>query len=158
MQTQTRIVIENVLPQLDHGHFAIKRIVGQKVQVTADVFTDGHDVIACCVRYKHEKDKKWQEIRMNPTDNDAWNAEFKVEKQGSYAYFVEGWIDYALNWQHGTTRKIQDKQHVKSELLEGAEYINGVLKLADATEREVSECLSFCTPSSHMPATRRSNQ
>ncbi|MBC7605440.1 MAG: alpha-1,4-glucan--maltose-1-phosphate maltosyltransferase [Burkholderiales bacterium] len=136
MQNQTRIVIENVLPQLDHGHFAIKRIVGQKVQVTADVFTDGHDVIACCVRYKHEKDKKWQEIRMNPTNNDAWTAEFKVEKQGFYAYFVEGWVDYALNWQHGTARKIQDKQHVKSELLEGAEYINGVLKLADATERE----------------------
>lgn len=57
MQQQTRIVIENVLPQLDGGAFAIKRIIGQKVDVTADVFSDGHDVIECQVKYKHEKDK-----------------------------------------------------------------------------------------------------
>jgi starch synthase (maltosyl-transferring) len=62
MQHQTRIVIENVLPQLDGGAFAIKRIIGQKVVVTADVFSDGHDVIECQVKYKHEKDKKWQQV------------------------------------------------------------------------------------------------
>ena len=76
MQQQTRIVIENVLPQLDGGAFAIKRIIGQKVDVTADVFSDGHDVIECQVKYKHEKDKKWQQARMRPTENDAWTAEF----------------------------------------------------------------------------------
>ena len=135
MQHQTRIVIENVLPQLDGGAFAIKRIVDQKVVVTADVFSDGHDVIECQVKYKHENDKKWQEVRMRPTENDAWTAEFKVEKQGTYTYFVEGWVDYALNWQHGTERKIQDNQHVKSELLEGAEYVKVVQKLADVDEK-----------------------
>ncbi|WP_298221693.1 alpha-1,4-glucan--maltose-1-phosphate maltosyltransferase [Flavobacterium sp.] len=136
MQRQTRIVIENVLPQLDGGAFAIKRIINQKVTVTADVFSDGHDVIECQVQYKHEKDKKWQQVRMRPTENDAWTAEFIVDKQGTYTYFVEGWVDYALNWQHGTERKIQDNQHVKSELLEGAEYVKAVQKLADATEKE----------------------
>lgn len=38
MQNQTRIVIENVNPQLDSGAFFIKRIIGQKVIVTANVF------------------------------------------------------------------------------------------------------------------------
>jgi len=136
MQNQTRIVIENLAPQLDGGAFAIKRILGQKVVVTADVFSDGHDVIECRVQYKHEKDKKWSEIRMAPTTNDAWIAEFQVEKQGSYTYYVEGWVDYALNWQHGTERKIQDNQHVKSELLEGAEYVKAVQKHANASEKE----------------------
>ena len=59
MQNQTRIIIENVLPQLDGGVFAIKRIVGQKVRVTASVFSDGHDVIQCAVKFKHQSDKKW---------------------------------------------------------------------------------------------------
>ena len=135
MLNQTRIVIENVLPQIDGGAFSIKRIVGQKVTVTADVFSDGHDVIECQVKYKHEAAKKWQEVRMRPTENDAWTAEFKVEKQGIYTYFVEGWVDYALNWQHGTERKIQDNQKVKSELLEGAEYVKAVQKFADADEK-----------------------
>jgi starch synthase (maltosyl-transferring) len=134
MQNQTRIVIENVQPQLDSGAFYIKRIVGQKVVVTADVFSDGHDVVECCVRYKHENDKSWAEVRMTPTSNDEWTAEFQVDKQGHYTYFVEGWIDYALNWQHGTGRKIDDNQHVRSELLEGAEYVNAILKSADKTE------------------------
>ena len=133
---QTRIVIENVMPQLDGGAHFIKRIVGQTIHLTADVFSDGHDVIECCIKYKHESEKKWQEVRMWPTHNDEWNGSFKVEKQGFYSYFVEGWVDYALNWQHGTERKIQDHQYVKSELLEGAEYIEAIVKKVDASEKD----------------------
>ena len=142
MQNQTRIVIENVLPQIDCGAYFIKRIVGQKVKVSADVFSDGHDIVECCVKFKHESDNKWQEVRMIPLANDEWIASFKVEKQGLYSYFVEGWVDYALNWQHGTERKIQDNQYVKSELLEGAEYVNAVLKFANDSEKEYLERIS----------------
>lgn len=135
MQNQTRIIIESVKPQLDGGSFFIKRIVNQTVKVSAHVFADGHDVVECCVKFKHEKDKKWSEVRMNPTENDEWEAEFTVEKQGFYSYFIEGWVDYALNWQHGTERKIKDNQHVKSELLEGAEYCQAILKEVTKEEK-----------------------
>lgn len=143
MQNQTRIIIENVSPQLDCGSNAIKRIVGQKVIVTAAVFSDGHDVIECCVKYKHEEDENWDEVRMIPTFNDEWIAEFKVEKQGFYSYFVEGWVDYALNWQHGTERKIQDNQYVKSELLEGVEYVRAILNQVDASENNYLNTLAY---------------
>jgi starch synthase (maltosyl-transferring) len=142
MQNQTRIVIENLSPQIDCGAYFIKRIVGQTVTVAADVFSDGHDIIECCVKFKHETDKNWQEVRMIPKENEQWTATFKVEKQGLYSYFVEGWVDYALNWQHGTERKIQDNQYVKSELLEGAEYVKAVLKFADDSEKEYLEKLA----------------
>lgn len=135
MQNQTRIIIESVKPQLDGGSFFIKRIINQTVNVSAHVFADGHDVVECCVKFKHEKDKKWSEVRMNPTENDEWEAEFTVEKQGFYSYFIEGWVDYALNWQHGTERKIKDNQHVKSELLEGAEYCQAILKEVTKEEK-----------------------
>jgi starch synthase (maltosyl-transferring) len=149
MQNQTRIVIENVMPQLDGGINPIKRIVNQNVNVKADVFSDGHDVIECCVKFKHEKDKKWQEVRMTPSVNDEWHASFKVEKQGLYSYFVEGWVDYALNWQHGTERKIQDNQYVKSELLEGAEYVRAILDLADTNEKEYLNTLAYYFTTEH---------
>jgi starch synthase (maltosyl-transferring) len=136
MQNQTRIIIENVTPQLDGGVFAIKRIIGQKVQVNADVFSDGHDVIQSAVKFKHELEKKWHEVRMSPLENDEWQCEFKVDKQGTYTYFVEGWVDYALNWQHGIERKIFDGQEVKSELLEGAEYVKEILNLATKDEKK----------------------
>lgn len=136
MQNQTRIVIENLSPQIDCGAYFIKRIVGQTINVSADVFSDGHDIIECCVKFKHESDENWQEVRMVPRENEQWTATFKVEKQGLYSYFVEGWVDYALNWQHGTERKIQDNQYVKSELLEGAEYVNSIMNLANDSEKE----------------------
>jgi starch synthase (maltosyl-transferring) len=135
MQNQTRIIIENVKPQLDGGAFYIKRIVNQNVLVSANVFSDGHDVIACCVKFKHDLEKKWSEVRMSPTENDEWSVDFKVTKQGVYYYFIEGWVDYALNWQHGTERKIKDNQHVKSELLEGAEYCLAILKEVSKEEK-----------------------
>ena len=142
MQKQTRIVIENVLPQIDSGAYFIKRVVGQTIVVTADVFSDGHDVIQCCVKYKHESETDWQEVRMKPSGNDAWRAEFLVNVQGYYTYFVEGWVDYALNWQHGTGRKIEDNQFIKSELLEGVEYLNDILCFAAPEERKYLELLA----------------
>ena len=141
MQNQTRIVIENVLPQLDNGTFFIKRIVGQKVNVSADVLADGHDVMEAVVQFKHEKDKKWNEVRMNKQPNDVFDATFQVEKQGYYSYFVEGWIDYALNWQYGIGKKIQDNQHVKSELLEGVEYLKPLLKRVSSSDKKYLEAL-----------------
>ena len=143
MQNQTRIIIENVMPQLDGGAFPIKRIVGQTVSVTAAVFADGHDVVEACVKYKHENEKKWKEVRMTPSVNDEWFAEFKVEKQGNYNYFVEAWVDYALNWQHGTDRKIQDNQYVKSELLEGAEYVRAVREWTTSSESDYLNHLDY---------------
>ncbi|HAH55730.1 MAG TPA: alpha-1,4-glucan--maltose-1-phosphate maltosyltransferase, partial [Flavobacterium sp.] len=143
MQNQTRIVIENIKPQLDCGVNPIKRIENQNVNVSADVFSDGHDVIQCCVKFKHEKDKNWQEVRMNSVGNESWNASFKVEKQGFYNYFVEGWVDYALNWQHGILRKIQDNQYVKSELLEGADYVRAILDEVDSNEKDYLNTLVY---------------
>ena len=136
MQNQTRVIIENVKPQLDNGAFFIKRIIGQSVTVTADILSDGHDVMEAVVLFQHEKDKKASEIRMNALPNDAFEATFTVEKQGFYSYKVESWIDYALNWQYGITKKINDNQHVKSELLEGVEYIKPLLSKVSASDKK----------------------
>ncbi len=134
MQNQRRVVIDFVSPQINNGDFYIKRVVNEIVD--AHILADGHDVIGASVMYKHEKAKVWKEVRMQPTFNDEWQASFVVEKQGFYTYKVEGWIDYALNWQHGIERKIDDNQHVNSELLEGVEFVKTVAKKATKTEKD----------------------
>ena len=133
---QSRVIIENVRPQLEGGAHAIKSIVGEYIPVTATVVGDGHDVIAASLRYKHQSEKKWSETRMQATGNDQWAAGFATDKQGAYQYKIEAWVDHALNWQHGIERKIDDKQHVNSELLEGAEYLTEVAKQANASEKK----------------------
>ena len=134
MLNQKRVVIENVLPQLDNGAFFIKRIVGQNVIVSADIISDGHDVMEAVIQFKHEKEKKWSETGMIAKPNDEFEATFQVKKQGYYSYFVEAWVDYALNWQYGIGKKIQDNQFVKSELLEGVDYIKPLLKKVAASD------------------------
>ena len=135
MQNQKRVVVDYVYPKINDGDFFIKRVVNEIITVDAHVLVDGHDVIASSVLYKHENDKNWQEVRMQHLVNDEWQASFTVEKQGYYTYKVEGWVDYALNWQHGIERKIDDNQHVKSELLEGIEFLK---KIKDKTEEKDS--------------------
>lgn len=126
MQDQRRVVIDYVSPSVNAGDFYIKRVVNEIVNVKTHVLADGHDVLAASVLYKHEREKNWRENRIYPTVNNEWEGLFTVEKQGFYSYKVEAWVDYALNWQHGIERKIADKQHVNSELLEGVAYLNEI--------------------------------
>ena len=42
---KSRVVIENVQPQIDQGLYPAKRTIGERVDVTADIFGDGHDHI-----------------------------------------------------------------------------------------------------------------
>ena len=83
-----RAVIENLTPQVDGGRFAVKRIVGDRVEVEADCFTDGHDVLACRLRFRRDDDRTWQESPMTALGNDRWRGEFTVDAIGRYRYTV----------------------------------------------------------------------
>ncbi len=56
MQTEDRrrIVIEHIEPEVDCGRFPIKRVEGEKVVVTADIFADGHDAVSARILYKKQ--------------------------------------------------------------------------------------------------------
>lgn len=141
MISQKRVVVDFVSPQINCGDHFIKRVLNEVVNVQANVVVDGHDIIAASVLYKHDGEKKWKEVRMQDVGNDEWKASFVVDKLGYYTYKVQGWVDHALNWQHGIERKIDDNQHVKSELLEGAELIKPLLKIVNNTEKAYLENL-----------------
>ncbi len=136
MQNQSRIVIENIKPQINSGSIYIKRVIDEFVNVSADVLADGHDVVQSSLCYKHEKEKSWSEIRMQPKFNDEYTSSFQTKKQGLYYYKIEGWIDYALSWQDEIKRKIDDFQHVSIELLKGVELITNILKKVSTEEKD----------------------
>jgi starch synthase (maltosyl-transferring) len=48
-----RVIVERVWPEIDGGRFPIKRSVGEQVTVSADIFADGHDLLAGVVKYRH---------------------------------------------------------------------------------------------------------
>ena len=65
------IVIEGVEPALDDGRWPVKRVVGDIVDVSANIFKEGHDVLQARVVYRRLP-KPWLEARMLPVANDRW--------------------------------------------------------------------------------------
>src|SRR5436305_1607578 len=78
LPTPSRVVVENVRPEIDAGRFPVKRTIGEPVEVTADVFADGHDVLAAVLRHRPARAASWSETRMEPLGNDRWAASFTV--------------------------------------------------------------------------------
>ena len=46
---ENRLAIEGVTPEIDGGRFAVKRVEGEDLTISVDVFSDGHDKIARAV-------------------------------------------------------------------------------------------------------------
>jgi starch synthase (maltosyl-transferring) len=120
-----RVVIEAVEPAVDGGRFPIKRVPGEAVQVSADIFADGHDVLRAVVRYRGPDARgvpadPWLEAPLEPIGNDRWQGTFIVDRVGEYEYVVEGWVDRFRSWRRDLEKKAQAGLDVASELLEGA--------------------------------------
>ena len=118
-----RVVVEGLTPQVDCGRFPVKRVVGDEVEVRADVFADGHDAVAAVVRFKHERERRWREARMRPLGNDRFAGTFPVERLGCYRYGVTGWIDRFGSWRGQLERRVAAGQDVRSELADGARLV-----------------------------------
>ena len=71
-----RVAISGVLPSVDDGRFAIKRIVGETIVVEADVFADGHDEVRAVLLTRRHGARQWNEQPMQFLGNDHWQAAF----------------------------------------------------------------------------------
>jgi starch synthase (maltosyl-transferring) len=117
---QSRVVIENVQPQVDGGLYPAKRTVGELVTVTADIFGDGHDHIRGHLYFKKEGASKWEIKELTPSYNDAWYASFPVNEKGTFVFTVKAWVDHFDTWYDGFKKKAAAKVEVTVELMEGA--------------------------------------
>ena len=70
------VVIENVAPTVDGGRYPVKREQGTIVEVSADVFHEGHDVLVAFLRHRESGQSQWRESPMRLVDNDRWAGAF----------------------------------------------------------------------------------
>jgi starch synthase (maltosyl-transferring) len=129
-----RVVIERIEPEIDGGRFAIKRTVGEAVDVTATIFADGHDVVAAAVRVGvPARAGEWPEtpMRLAAPGTDRWTARFDVADVGWHAYQIVAWIDRFLTWRRDVRVKAAARQEVSLELLEGALLLRDAAGRAD---------------------------
>ena len=98
-----RIYIEGVYPVVDGGRFPVKRTVGEEMEVWADIFRDGHAVLAADLLWRREGAEKWFRVPMALHDNDRWRGSFTPHRTGRYVYVIEAWTDVspvggAISW------------------------------------------------------------
>src|ERR1700704_3740087 len=64
-QPPSRIQIQAIEPIVDCGRYAVKRTVGDRVDVYATVFKDGHDTLAGAVRVRGPGERNWVEVALH---------------------------------------------------------------------------------------------
>lgn len=124
------IIIEKISPIIDGGNYPIKRVVGDKLTVTATVFRDGHGTIVVLLKYKEKNSQdEWHEVEIeliNP-GLDLWRGSFELKKNTRYLYTIEAFTDDYHSWLSDTIKKADAGQDVASELLEGEQYLKKTL-------------------------------
>src|SRR5438876_943345 len=117
----TRIQIQRVAPQIDCGRYAVKRTEGDRVEVAATVFRDGHEQLGAAIRYRRAGTTRWQEAPFEALGNDQWAGSFVVDRCGTWQYRIEAWVDRIASFQDELHRKVDAGQtDLASELADGA--------------------------------------
>lgn len=159
MIEQVRIVIENITPQVDGGRFSVKAVAGDTLEVSADIWKDGHDLLKAAVIWrKLDLDelrghhvpvepnltrKDWREapLRSEWALNDRWVGQVTFDDVGPYAVSVIAWTDAYGSWSEEVRKKRAANQDVSSELLEGLALAERVWSSAHGTDKRALNAL-----------------
>jgi starch synthase (maltosyl-transferring) len=129
--SHSRVVILAVRPEVDGGRYPVKRVVGDTVEVEADVVIDGHDIVRAALLHRPPGETAWREVEMTAAGNDVWRASFALTALGRHHYVVEAWVDRVASWRRGVDRKREAGADVRVELLEGQALETEVAKTPD---------------------------
>src|SRR5437868_15466020 len=93
------VVIENLQPLIEGGRYPIKRIVGEDLVVEADIFKDGHDVVAAVLKWRVLGKRQWRETPMAFVDNDRWRGVRTLCASAIYEFTIEAGGDRVFGWR-----------------------------------------------------------
>jgi starch synthase (maltosyl-transferring) len=99
------VVIENIEPSIDGGLYPVKRVVGQELKVSADIFKEGHDQMSVSLKWRKVGEPDWHWTPMKPTENDRWEATCHFIENAPHEYTIEAWEDAFKSWQVEYSKK-----------------------------------------------------
>jgi starch synthase (maltosyl-transferring) len=134
--TLRRVIIEGVKPEVDGGRFPIKRIVGERVTVEADIFADGHSMLSAVVCYRPARARAWHESSMQLVENDRWRGQFRVETLEPFVYTFQAWVDEFQTWNRDFIKKFEAGQDISLDLLAGAKLIDAAASRASHADAQ----------------------
>src|SRR5579859_1407822 len=128
---RVRAVVDALLPSVDGGRFAPKRIAGEPVLIEAHCFADGHDRLRAVLSWQQVGGPQSFEVEMTARVNDVWTAEFTPPVPGRYRYTVTAWVDHFESWRQDLARR-DDSDDIRIALQVGAGLIEAASRRAEA--------------------------
>jgi starch synthase (maltosyl-transferring) len=129
-----RVVIDNVQPSVDGGLFPVKRCVGDRIEVIADLLIDGHDHIDGELIYRFGAVGAWRSAPLESLGNDQYRASFAVDAIGRWSFAIEAWVNRWSTQLWGLARKFEAGQDVHVELLDLANLLRATADRAAAKD------------------------
>ena len=134
----SRIPVLDVSPVVDCGRWPAKAVVGERVEIAATVFRDGHGEVGADVLLTDPAGKQsLTRMRLAGTGTDRWAAEVTADRPGLWRFSVQGWADVIGSWRHDAQIKIDVGQDVPLVLAEGARLYDRAAKQAPSSVRPV---------------------
>src|SRR6185437_2000177 len=121
-----KIVFECLAPCVNSGDFPAKCEAGDFVDVEADIFHHGHDILAAVLLHRPPGSRRWREEPLRESGNDRWAGGFSVEALGLHEFALAAWVDEFASWRRATERKQAAGQDLASDLIEGAALANTI--------------------------------
>jgi starch synthase (maltosyl-transferring) len=137
VRTLRRVVIEHLEPEIDGGKFPIKRILGERVRVLADIYADGHDALRAALLHRGPHDVGWLEEEMHLIENDRWEGSFPLEVLGRHLYTVLAWIDEFQSWSVDLKKRADAGQDISVDVLVGAGIVQAAADRASGADSKL---------------------
>jgi starch synthase (maltosyl-transferring) len=126
--SEYRVIIEAVRPTVECGRFAAKAAAGLPLEVSADIFADGHDQLMAVVRHgppaRGRAAARREEVALQPVGNDHWRGLIVPEQVGPWEFEVVGLADDYGTWTRDLRLRIEAGQDVTVELEDGAQMVD----------------------------------
>jgi starch synthase (maltosyl-transferring) len=151
-----RLVIERVAPELDAGRHAVKRVLGETVEVSADIFKDGHDSIAARVLIRGPGEETWHSVPLeHDYPSDRWFGRFTVTRLGRWRFTIEAWPDRYGSWRSDLEKRVAAKQELGPELLEGAALLEKAAERLNGTALTTVKAAARSLTNPQLPQSER---
>jgi starch synthase (maltosyl-transferring) len=127
------VVIENIYPDSGAPNYFIKRVINEPLDVYADLFKDGHDILRAALKWRRAGSTRWFEAPMAPMENDRWHGRCAFATSGRWECLIEAWADTFRAWKkHFKAKYDVNDPDVPVETLEGARLLNEAAQRARA--------------------------
>jgi starch synthase (maltosyl-transferring) len=123
MSRTDTVIITDVFPEVDCGKYYSKLTQGEKLNVSARIFTHGTEELRAELLYRRKGERRWNREEMEQTAEDLWSAEVELNENDFYIYTIEAWIDEYATWLSSAARWSAAGEDISTDIATGVQLL-----------------------------------